>query len=264
MTGTVAQWLASLQTFVGTHEEDRLAVRAGAVASTLTADLLEGPVQRLRVAHRSRTAWQLAHPETGRVLVCLATAQALRLPHAVVVPDLPQPDLPQPDVPVRLGERCVTVGDQVLAVGRWFEPARPRLPGLRARLRCDDEIARLHQSLPGQIGRGEGLTPYHDDVLCGALVTLHAAGDPWSGRLGTAVTALPLEALTSATSAALLRLAARGFCIDELSGWLTAVASGADPGPAAARVAAVGHTSGRGLLDGASRVVHLDPGSAAA
>jgi hypothetical protein len=131
-----------------------------------------------------------------------------------------------------------------VTVARWFQPAHPTVPSLYGHLdsAAVDAFARRW---PESIGRGGGLTPYDDDVVCGGLVALSAAGHPAATVIARDIDRTPLEQRTTATSAALLRLAARGYCIDPLARFL------ADPTPALrAALAAVGHSSGRGLIEG--------------
>jgi hypothetical protein len=117
----------------------------------------------------------------------------------------------------------------------------------------EDAVSRL-------LGRGPGLTPTGDDVLAGALVTLHALGSPAAVPLARAVRALA-PAATTAVSVGLLQFAAEGSCIPQLADLITALApptqadiasagaAGALP-RAAGALLAVGHCSGAGLLHG--------------
>ena len=105
------------------------------------------------------------------------------------------------------------------------------------------------------VGRGEGLTPYGDDVLCGWLAAhrAHAVPTPVVDRAVRA--ALPA---TTRLSAALLTCALRGEALPELASWLAAPPGRS--GPAAAALRAVGATSGTGLLAGATlALTHLTP-----
>jgi hypothetical protein len=111
------------------------------------------------------------------------------------------------------------------------------------------------------VGRGDGLTPYDDDVLCGWLA-VHRATGVATDEVDAAVRAcLDRTTLLSAT---LLDCAMHGEVIPEFSRWLGAVGTAAEPDLAAA-LAAVGHTSGRGMLQGAHAALdHLSPEGAAA
>lgn len=106
-----------------------------------------------------------------------------------------------------------------------------------------------------RLGAGPGLTPYADDVLCGMLVALRAAGHHQAERWSAIVAAAALEQRTTATSAALVRLAADGWCIDPLADHLNAIATGCAVENSARALGRVGHSSGHGLLEGVAAVV---------
>jgi hypothetical protein len=100
----------------------------------------------------------------------------------------------------------------------------------------------------GLVGRGDGLTPYGDDVLCGWLAVHRAA------RVATPEVDATVRALAHTTtllSATLLDCAMHGEVIPEFAAWLTALGTD-DEEPRAAVLARVGHTSGHGLLEGAT------------
>jgi hypothetical protein len=226
---------------------------AGASASVLLVPMIDGPVRDLHISHRGRIACQLADDE-GTVVACVITRDSIRLPHAVVVPSFPR------------GSPLVSVGDGTLgwdgsrvSVSRWWSPRRPDLPELRS-LIDESAVARFSTTWSASIGRGLGLTPYDDDVVCGTLVTLHAAGHPATAALSAEVMAAPLVRRTTATSAALLRLAAHGYCIDQLADYLAALIVGDrpityGPHPATDRLLAVGHSSGHGLIRGVTSLL---------
>ncbi len=124
---------------------------------------------------------------------------------------------------------------------------RPRVAGL--------VLASLDaETVPLLIGRGEGLTPLGDDVVCGWLAAHRALGVPTP-----AVDAAVRRHLgrTTPFSAALLECALEGEVADPVRRYLRALGTPAAP---AARQALerFGHTSGRGLALG------LDLGLAAA
>jgi len=97
------------------------------------------------------------------------------------------------------------------------------------------------------LGRGTGLTPLGDDVLCGWIATHRAAGVP-TPEVDRAVRAgLHRTTLLSAT---LLDCALHGEALPELSRFLRAIGT-ADEGDRAGDLLAVGGTSGAGLLMGA-------------
>jgi hypothetical protein len=101
------------------------------------------------------------------------------------------------------------------------------------------------------VGAGPGLTPSGDDVLCGLLLGLRLLGHARSlPRLWDAV--VPRLPSTTTLSAALLVEAVQGYALPPVIELGEALAA-ADPGGvsvAAARVLAVGHTSGADLMAG--------------
>jgi hypothetical protein len=107
-----------------------------------------------------------------------------------------------------------------------------------------DAVARL-------VGRGDGLTPLGDDALCGWLALHRSVGEPTPALDAAVRAALPRTTLLSAT---LLDCALRGEVLPEFAAYLTALGTPAEPARAAA-LAAIGHTSGAGLLHGARRAL---------
>ena len=122
-------------------------------------------------------------------------------------------------------------GEPVL-VGRMVDVAVPRLPMTGTPGPID--VASL-------VGRGDGLTPYGDDVVCGWLAVTRAAGVP-TPDVDAEVRAL--AGTTTLLSATLLDCAMHGEAVPEFVAWL------AGTGPVEA-VERIGHTSGRGLVEGA-------------
>ncbi|HTK65355.1 MAG TPA: DUF2877 domain-containing protein [Pseudonocardia sp.] len=98
-------------------------------------------------------------------------------------------------------------------------------------------------------GRGPGLTPYGDDLLAGALLATRARRGP---AAALELSALASAVSTTAVAAAFLRWAALGQCIEPAHAWLGAVADRDQAGMAraAARLSAIGASSGHGLLTG--------------
>ena len=124
------------------------------------------------------------------------------------------------------------LGDHPVVVGRLVDVTVPRLPLTGSPGAVD--VAAL-------VGRGDGLTPYGDDVLCGWLAVARAAGLE-TPEVDAAVRALaPTTTLLSAT---LLDCAMAGEAVPEFVAWL------AGTGPLEA-VERIGHSSGRGLVEGA-------------
>lgn len=101
------------------------------------------------------------------------------------------------------------------------------------------------------VGRGDGLTPLGDDALCGWLA-LHRSVGAQTPEVDAAVrAALPRTTLLSAT---LLDCALGGEVLPEFAAYVTALGTPREPARAAA-LAAIGHTSGAGLLHGARRAL---------
>lgn len=158
--------------------------------------------------------------------------------------------------------RGLLIGGSPLVVGRICSTATPRID-LTSRS-VDADIANDETSAPPQrlrpadvaslVGAGSGLTPYGDDVLCGWLA-MHRAAGVTTSDVDAAVTALlPRTTMLSAT---LLECAMHGEVLPEFAAYVAALTDIHQDEPAAARaLAAVGHTSGAGLLEGARRALY--------
>ncbi|GAW52310.1 uncharacterized protein PD653_4484 [Nocardioides sp. PD653] len=97
------------------------------------------------------------------------------------------------------------------------------------------------------VGRGDGLTPLGDDIVCGWLAVHRAAGVDTPEIDAAVRSCLDRTTLLSAT---LLDCAIHGEVIAEFAAYVASLGSVAEPARAAA-LAAVGHTSGGGMLYGA-------------
>jgi hypothetical protein len=240
-------------------------------ASASVAPLVNGPPRRVATVGATSTAVYFTTGDPARPVLCLVTADAVRLPCALVLgPGRPLGAV-APTAVVgggKLRTRTLTVH-----IGRWWRPPRPRglgpLPALAAALasRVPDPLDRTGRAavtglvhalaadepLAGPVGRllgrGPGLTPVGDDVLAGTLVTLAGMGTPAADRLGVAVRAAA-PGRTTAVSAALLAHAACGECVPELARVLAAGRAGDPLVPAIDALLRVGHTSGAGLAHG--------------
>lgn len=126
-----------------------------------------------------------------------------------------------------------------VVVGRLVSTGVPRL---------DLELgAQAPPNPPDLVGRGDGLTPYGDDVICGWLA-LHRAAGVASPQVDEEVRRLlPRTTLLSAT---LLDCALRGEVVPEFAAYLAALGTTDQPNAEAALLA-VGGSSGAGLLEGA-------------
>ncbi len=101
-------------------------------------------------------------------------------------------------------------------------------------------------SVASLVGRGDGLTPLGDDVICGWLAAHRGAGTPTPDVDDAVRRLLPR---TTTFSASLLACALAGEVVDPVAGYLRALGTtGADA--ARARLEAFGQSSGRGLAHG--------------
>lgn len=142
-----------------------------------------------------------------------------------------------------------------LRIGRILDVRVPRLVARGARAGLGpDEVATL-------VGAGDGLTPYGDDVLCGWLAIQRAA-EVDTPEIDAAVRALAHR--TTLLSATLLDCALHGEVIPEFAAYVGALGT-PDEAVRGTALAAIGHSSGRGLLAGARRALaDLDTTVAAA
>lgn len=98
-----------------------------------------------------------------------------------------------------------------------------------------------------QIGRGPGLTPEADDVLCGWLAIHRSAGVATPELDAKVLAALDRTSLLSAT---LLECAVHGEVIPQFAAYVAALGTSLEAERAAA-LDRIGHTSGTALLRGA-------------
>jgi hypothetical protein len=129
--------------------------------------------------------------------------------------------------------------------------AAPRLAALGAgKIETDADSAAAITAL---LGLGPGLTPSGDDVLCGALIGLHAVGaEAFAAEMaGAVLPAAPYA--TTPLSCAFLEAAAAGEGGEALHGFIGAVVAGRGDRLDAAMEALgrIGHTSGWDALAGA-------------
>jgi hypothetical protein len=113
------------------------------------------------------------------------------------------------------------------------------------------------------VGRGDGLTPFGDDVLCGWLVAHRAAGVATPAVDAAVRRALPR---TTTLSATLLECALAGEAADPALAYLRALGSPEAAGAQAARAAllTLGHSSGAGLALGIDLALQALTGKVAA
>jgi hypothetical protein len=259
-------------------------VRLDAAASSCLRSALAGPARPANWLGVTPAALYLRTAGTPGAVALLAHG-AVRLPCALLlsttVAELPLTAIADAaGSPPVVGDNCLAwtgpAGPIVVRAVREWAPARVRpgavaadalaalantLPGPAA-LGIDGELLTLLAIDPaaataGLLGRGPGLTPAGDDVLAGFLLGARAFGLDATRAL--AVVEAPAPARTTSLSAALLRHAARGECISEVSAFV------ADPvGPALGRLLAIGHTSGAALATGLATAARaaMDAGEA--
>jgi hypothetical protein len=139
-----------------------------------------------------------------------------------------------------LVDGAVRLGGITLRVARLVDI---RVPDLRV----PAAAVRYPGTLIDRVGSGDGLTPYADDVLCGWLAVQRAAGRT-TPDVDAAVRAA--SSRTTLLSATLLDCALHGEVLPELAAYLSALGT-PQQARCEAALAAVGESSGRGLLEGA-------------
>lgn len=136
-------------------------------------------------------------------------------------------------------------GDRPLCDAAQRAEIRVELPAVALDLLSAGDAA----AVPALVGRGSGLTPVGDDVLCGWLAVHHAAGVAVPD-VARAVTGSLHR--TTTLSATLLDCALHGEVLPEFARLVRALTDPwADLGPVTHEVARIGHTSGKALLVGA-------------
>lgn len=201
----------------------------------------DGPV---RVVHRGQLAVyvDLGTPAFPRCVGVLASG-------AVAVPCGLRSGLADLS---HLGERAdvtggrLRLGDATFVVGRLVDT---RVPSIGAA--TTGSIGVVPIDVGALIGRGPGLTPEGDDVVCGWLAAHRAAGVP-TPEVDELVLALLHR--TTLLSATLLEAAVLGECLPQLAAWLRARGTASEPA-ARAGLGAVGASSGAALLAGAERAL---------
>ena len=233
-------------------------------AATALRDLLGGSAQTAVVRGVFATAVYL---DIGDEVVAIVTADALRLPCALVTA---APSSARPFAGIREGDTAavgagaVSVAGRRFLVRRWWRPAPLRALHLGPRLAAHaDALEELLLPLPAElpadrrswrpralVGLGPGLTPAGDDVLAAMLLTLSAVPGTATTLAALVAETAPLLTRTTALSATLLRHAAAGRGIPELTRLVDELADARDLAGTTARLLAVGHSSGTALAHG--------------
>jgi hypothetical protein len=208
-------------------------------------DRLSLPSRTAQVLHSGRDAVYL---DDGGVCLALLSRAAVAVPCGV------RTTLEA----VGVGEATATVGDGRIAIGpleatvtRYVDATVPRVASLPAVDVATDELPAEALQLLAQgdprcvrdlLGRGSGLTPLGDDVLCGWLAARAALGLPTEA---VSAEVRRLAHRTTVLSATLLECAARGEVVPQFADLLRGLV-----GPES--LLGVGHTSGLGLALGLS------------
>jgi Protein of unknown function (DUF2877) len=153
-----------------------------------------------------------------------------------------------------VGDEIVVRGDEV-----WDPTLRLVAPPPVVADGPDDLVAAVESRDPSLaaaagaqlIGRGGGLTPEGDDLVCGVAGVVAVAGWDEASREAwlAALIGGDLRRRTTALSATLLELAARGMGPEPLQAWLAGDAR------ALARLEALGHSTGRAIARGAALAI---------
>jgi len=221
--------------------------RIPAAASPLTRILVAGPHRPAVVLAAFPTALYLALSDDRAHhtdVLPVVTADALILPTAI---RLAQPGPHHwgvvPGDVVTVGGDAIALPNHGIRIVRTWRPRQVATGSPNA------TVVDWHPLL-ADLGRGEGLTPRADDVLCGALLAARALGI-------AAPDEIPVQRTTS-LSASLVVAARAGYAVSAVVDHVTHVVAGsADACRTRERVLAIGHTSGAGLLEGVDRVLNF-------
>ncbi|WP_293782276.1 DUF2877 domain-containing protein [uncultured Aeromicrobium sp.] len=181
--------------------------------------------------------------------------------------------LPRAGQPVWVGDGVLAIGTSEVQVARLVETRAPHVdakdaPAMLTRLRTMPLDPAVVAELPARaldglrdgepsavdhlLGLGSGLTPLGDDVTCGWLATMVAAGDPHADPVRERMLQIA-PGRTTALSATLLRRAAEADVLPDFVRVLCRLRrpeAGAEPAASITALARIGHTSGTGLLLG--------------
>jgi hypothetical protein len=232
-----------------------------AASPRVAAWLRDAPDGPVRVLHASRDT---LHLDVGGRAVGVAAIGAPGLPHALrtnlatVLPPGSSGGLPTAYVESGI----LRLDGRALVAGRLVDVRAPRIDAARMpktspaaahgtpRSRGAGLVAVASpitaESVADLVGRGEGLTPLGDDVLCGWLAAHRAAGVPTPEVDEAVRRSLPR---TTTLSATLLECAVSGEVADVAAAYLRALGTPRAPAARAA-LGDLGHSSGEGLAHG--------------
>jgi hypothetical protein len=190
--------------------------------------------QQAPIVHRGRDA---VYVEIARQCVGVVGVRATAVPCAL------RSRAPRLDVEsAHLRRGVLHLNGEPLVVGRIVDVRVPRIGAATAAA-----PTLTPTDVEQMLGRGDGLTPYGDDMICGWLA-VHRAAELVTPDIDAAVRAGMKR--TTLLSAALLDCALHGEVIPEFATYLAALHTPAEADRALA-LTDVGHSSGRGLLQGA-------------
>jgi uncharacterized protein DUF2877 len=157
----------------------------------------------------------------------------------------------------RAREQAPADGIIRIVVGSVDEPgspfelvARPAVRQMRDWLTARLSMLQHGPAPVGLLGLGPGLTPSGDDLLCGALVALHAIEQVDTARHIYAAITGAVATSTSALSLALLRAGAEGQCWEPLHATIIALLENKPVDRDLWALARIGHRSGWDALAG--------------
>jgi hypothetical protein len=230
----------------------------------VAAWIAAAPDGRLDVLHACRDT---IHLDVGGRAVGVAAATAPGLPHALRTNLLTMSSGVAQTAYVESG--ILHLGGRALVTGRLVDVRAPRIDGARVPKTSPASVQGTPRShgaglvaappalsamprrvdaatVAGLVGRGDGLTPLGDDILCGWLVAHRATGVATPDVDDAVRRALPR---TTTLSATLLECALAGECPDLVADYLSALGM---PSRWAVRdaLATLGHSSGAGLAHG--------------
>jgi hypothetical protein len=244
-------------------------------ASLAIRPLLEGAPT---AADMLGTSGSLIWLGVGADCVVLSGDRTIRLPNGIQTPNPRRHRSPATREAI-VGRGAVVIDGLEFQIARWWDPT-PRigavdLPALLAGLASvpppvgDPPAGDLEDALgsrdPAKIvdaakpllGRGDGLTPFGDDVLAGAVSAFRLFGDGLGDRsAGSSLDRCTARLLalargsTTLLSASLLRHALAGRVAAPVGPFLAALAGRGDVAATRAAVERIGHSSGTGLTVG--------------
>jgi hypothetical protein len=224
----------------------RTALAVSGAATAWVHARLALPSRPARVVHGGRDA---VYVDDGGVCVGLLSRDAVAVPNGVrTILD----ELPETTGEAVVGDGRIVLDGIEVAVTRIFDASVPLVESLPRIDVVSDELPAQALALLGLgdpravillLGRGSGLTPVGDDVLCGWLAGRRALGATVEPIASEVRRLAPTR--TTLLSVTLLDCASRGEVIPQLREVLSH-RCGLDP------LLAVGHTSGLGLALGLS------------